>query len=170
MAYRYSSHDEIDFERLPSGIFFNIQQFQQANTFAHTTGTDQGEISLFPRLREAGDVLSQDSRLIRCLPLLSVSIDIDVNSTISRTTLTQTFSNISNICIKEANYTFPLYDGAAVVSFRCFVGDDRVLEGQVKPKAEAKAKYVKAVADQRVAALLEEHTPEVFDSLGQHSS
>lgn len=164
MAYRYSSHDEIDFERLPSGIFFDAQQFQQADTFAHTTGTDQGEISLLPRFREGKDASSQDSRLIRCLPLLSISIDVDVNSTISRTTLTQTFSNISNICIKEANYTFPLYDGAVAVSFRCFVGDDRVLEGQVKPKAEAKAEYIKAVADQRVAALLEEHTPEVFET------
>lgn len=164
MAYRYGSHEEIDFERLPSGIFFNTQQFQQAGTFAHTTSTDQGEISLFPRFCEVEDASSQDSRLIRCLPLLSVAIDVDVNSTISRTTLTQTFSNISNICIKEANYTFPLYDGAAVVSFRCFVGDDRVLEGQAKPKVEAKAEYIKAVADRRVAALLEEHTPEVFET------
>ena len=164
MAYRYGSHEEIDFERLPSGIFFSTQQFQQAGTFAHTTSTDQGEISLFRQFREVEDVSSQDSKLIRCLPLLSVSIDVDVNSTISRTTLTQTFSNISNICIKEATYTFPLYDGAAVVSFRCFVGDDRVLEGQVKPKVEAKAEYIKAVADQRVAALLEEHTPEVFET------
>ena len=164
MAYRYGSHEEIDFERLPSGIFFNTQQFQQAGTFAHTTSTDQGEISLFPQFREVEDASSQDSRLICCLPLLSVSIDVDVNSTISRTTLTQTFSNISNIRVKEANYTFPLYDGAAVVSFRCFVGDDRVLEGQVKPKVEAKAKYIKAVADQRIAALLEEHTPEVFET------
>lgn len=164
MAYRYGSHEEIDFERLPSGIFFNTKQFQQAGAFAHTTSTDQGKISLFPRFREVEDASSQDSRLICCLPLLSVSIDVDVNSTISRTTLTQTFSNISNICIKEANYTFPLYDGAAVVSFRCFVGDDRVLEGQVKPKVEAKAEYIKAVADQRVAALLEEHTPEVFET------
>lgn len=161
MAYRYTSHDEIDFERFPSGIFFNAQQFQQADTFAHTTDTNQGETSLFPRFREAENA---SSRLIRCLPLLSISVDVDVNSTISRTTLTQIFSNISNVCIKEANYTFPLYDGAAVVSFRCFVGDDKVLEGRVKPKAEANAEYIKAVADQRVAALLEEHTPEVFET------
>jgi hypothetical protein len=66
-------------------------------------------------------------------------------------------------CIETAKYCFPLYDGSAVVSFRFLIGDDRVIVGRVKPRAEAKAEFQKAVSEYRVAALLEEHTPEVFE-------
>jgi hypothetical protein len=40
-----------------------------------------------------------------------------------------------------------------------------MLEGIVKPKAVARAEYQEAISRQRVAALLEEHTPEIFDTV-----
>ena len=100
----------------------------------------------------------------RCLPLLDVSVAVQIQSTVARSTLSQRFHNPSGRAIEEAIYSFPLYDGAAVISFRCHLGEDRVLEGRVKPKAEAKAVYQKALAEQQSAALLHEHTPEVFEA------
>jgi hypothetical protein len=60
--------------------------------------------------------------------------------------------------------TFPLYDGAVVTSFRCTVGDFRVLDGHVKPKEEARQEFKKAVEKREAAALLE-HTPKVFETV-----
>lgn len=83
----------------------------------------------------------------------------------SRTLLAQTFVNSSTVAIQEANYCFPLYDGSVIISFRCWLDGKHLLEGKVKPKAAAKAEYIDAVARQRVAALLEEHTPEIFETV-----
>lgn len=66
--------------------------------------------------------------------------------------------------IREANYTFPLYDDVALISFQCTVGDDRLF-GKIKPKSEAKAEYREAIAEERVAALFEEDSPEIFNIL-----
>jgi Mg-chelatase subunit ChlD len=98
------------------------------------------------------------------LPLLEVSVEVDVVATIAWTKLTQTFKNQATHPIKEATYCFPLYDKSTVTAFTCTIGSDKVLKGVVKPKPQAKAEFKEAVARQQVAALLEEHTPEVFET------
>lgn len=99
-----------------------------------------------------------------CLPLVSVSIDMQVDCNIAKTKLVQTFTNHGGISIPEAWYSFPLYDGATVTAFRCEVGEDKVLEGKVKPKGEAKDEFRRAVKKQEAAALIEELTPDVFQT------
>jgi Vault protein inter-alpha-trypsin domain/von Willebrand factor type A domain len=98
------------------------------------------------------------------LPLLEVSVEVEVTGTIAWTKLTQTFTNRATFPLKETTYCFPLYDKSTVTSFTCSIGTDQVLNGVIKPKSEAKAEFTAAVARQRVAALLEEHTPEVFET------
>ena len=66
-------------------------------------------------------------------PQVSVKAHATILSSISRTTLTQTYTNSSASPIKEVSYTFPLYDGVSVVGFTCHVGD-RVLHSEVKTK------------------------------------
>jgi hypothetical protein len=100
----------------------------------------------------------------RYLPLLEVSIDVAVISTTSRTFLTQKFWNPSNVPIDKATYCFPLYNGSIVVAFRCWIGDNKLLKGIVKPKELAEAEFQEAVSRQRAAVLLEELTPEVFET------
>ena len=110
---------------------------------------------------------SEDDADRRYLPLLEVSVDVKVIATASQTQLKQTFTNISNTEIKRPTHCFPLYDGSVVTGFRCRIGNDRFLEGKVKPKDAAKAEFLDAISRQRTAALLEELTPEVFEtSLG----
>src|SRR2546423_1943513 len=75
------------------------------------------------------------------LPLLNVSVEVNVESFIAHTTLVQRFNNPSDETITQARYTFHLYDGAVVTSFRCSIGNERVLQGKVEPKKEARRKY-----------------------------
>jgi hypothetical protein len=89
------------------------------------------------------------------LPLLDVSADVNVVATTSRTVLTQVFLNNSKKSISEATYSFPLYDGSTVVSFRCRIGNN-VIEGVVKAKDEARAEYKSAICNKKVATLLEQ--------------
>ncbi|KAI1069297.1 hypothetical protein LB507_008586 [Fusarium sp. FIESC RH6] len=103
-----------------------------------------------------------------CLPVLKVSLTATVEGTLAHMTLLQSFHNPSNMTIKEARHIFPLYDGSAVIAFECTIGDERRLRGVVKPKEQARKEYKQAVHEQaKAAALLEEHTPEIFEtSLG----
>jgi hypothetical protein len=101
------------------------------------------------------------------LPQVSLSTVSKVHDTASRTRLTQTFVNPSSTSpIAKAKYTFPLYESCAVTSFRCHIGE-RVIEGVVKEKEEAKVGYQEAVQRGETAGLLEQSTPDVFStSLG----
>ena len=161
-----SYREELNFERLHSGIFFNELRAASVDRPEPTENLGPGNFAPFPVFRAsyAPAPTTKEPEALRCLPLLEVSVDVSVTSTVARSSLTQTFSNPSDIAIKEASYTFPLYDGAAVTAFRCCIGKEKALEGRIKPKEEAKAEFNKAVVDQQVAALFEEHTPEVFET------
>lgn len=100
-----------------------------------------------------------------CLPLLKIRVEVTIDDFIASTTLTQHFINRSETVIPQAHYTFPLYDGAVVTAFKCSVGDDKVLIGKVKPKDEARATFKAAVEEKFAAALLEEQTPEIFETV-----
>ncbi|CVK87263.1 related to Vault poly [Fusarium proliferatum] len=108
------------------------------------------------------------SEMTLCLPMLSVSLTATVDGTVSHTELVQKFHNPSDIIIESAKHVFPLYDGAVITSFECTIGDERRIRGVVKPKVQARKEFEEAVRDKVAApALLEEHTPEIFEtSLG----
>jgi Mg-chelatase subunit ChlD len=174
--------DSMEYERLPSGIFFDLrQQDIHVEPAIHSLSrrdprSDPFVPNLLPSVESersglqehrefrlaSASIAKDDDR--RYLPLLEVSVDVNVVATISRTRLTQTFSNHSNIAIKEATYCFPLYDGSAVIAFLCWIGNNKRLEGKVKPKEAAKAEFLEAVNRQHAAVLLEEITPEVFET------
>lgn len=163
--------------RLPSGIYFSLISQPVINEGNHTPeypafpvagqpqihATDQhNNLSLVEPSPHSPEPQIPQAEL--CLPLLSVSIDMRVDCNIAKTRLKQTYTNHGASSIPEAWYSFPLYDGAAVTSFRCEVGEDKVLVGKVKPKDEAKREYKRAIKKQEAAALVEEMTPEVFQT------
>ncbi|KAF2143152.1 uncharacterized protein K452DRAFT_268492, partial [Aplosporella prunicola CBS 121167] len=98
------------------------------------------------------------------LPTLQISANVHVKALVAETVVTQSFQNHENHPIKHARYVFPLYDGSVVNAFKCFVGRERVLEGVVEPKEEAEKLFKRAIKRQQVAAMLEEHTPEIFET------
>jgi hypothetical protein len=77
------------------------------------------------------------------------------------TELTQTFHNSNEAQIKDAQYTFPLYDGVAVNKFTITFGD-QVLHGIVKHKADAKQIFQAAVDRNETAGLLESLPAGIF--------
>ena len=98
------------------------------------------------------------------MPLLSVSADVDVHGRLCTTKITQQFSNTSSSSAENAKYIFPVYDGSVVTSFRCWVGNDKLLEGTVKAKEAARTDFQHAISQHKVAVLVEELAPEVFET------
>lgn len=163
MSY-YSRFETPTVNRLASGLFFRVERNEQ---LVRPSPTRSREVAL--------QEMKYDEFVVpeyRCtkegndlyLPLLEVSVEVEVVGTIAWTKLTQTFTNRATFPLKETTYCFPLYDKSTVTSFICSIGSEKVLKGIVKPKGQAKAEFKEAVARQRVAALLEEHTPEVFET------
>jgi Ca-activated chloride channel family protein len=94
------------------------------------------------------------------LPLRAVDVDATLTGLMARVALTQTFGNRFDEPL-EASYVFPLPDRAAVTEFRMEVGE-RVVEGVLKERGQARADYDTALAEGRRASIAEEERPGVF--------
>jgi Ca-activated chloride channel family protein len=94
------------------------------------------------------------------LPLLGIDVDATLTGLVARVALTQTFGNRFDQPL-EATYIFPLPDRAAVTEFRMEVGE-RVVEGVLKERGQARAEYDTAVREGRRASIAEEERPGVF--------
>ncbi|KAI9037340.1 VIT and vWA domain-containing protein [Aspergillus affinis] len=109
---------------------------------------------------EQGKRPSQSSHF----PLLSVSIHVNIESNISASTITQKYTNQSSSPAEHTKYLFPIYDGSAVTSFKCWIGKDKLLEGAVKAKQQARKEFAEAISKHKAAVLVEELTPEIFEA------
>ncbi|KAG9663448.1 hypothetical protein KCU64_g1315, partial [Aureobasidium melanogenum] len=77
------------------------------------------------------------------------------------TKLSQTFHNPSRVRLPETRYTFPLYDGIAVSSFTCTIGE-KVIKGHVEQKEQARKTFDAAVSRGETSGLLESLPTGVF--------
>jgi len=109
-----------------------------------------------------GSLLIKDehSGLYKQIPLLGTDVDINVSGMIARSHIKQKFKNISDQWI-EAIYVFPLPDTAAVDHMRLLVGE-RIIEGVIKERLEAKKIYNTAKKQGKKAALIEQERPNLF--------
>ncbi|KFZ20682.1 hypothetical protein V501_00001 [Pseudogymnoascus sp. VKM F-4519 (FW-2642)] len=166
---RYEQYNA-EVNRLPSGLFFTAARVEHMELPAKRShdSIKQKKVINHEKINYDDYVVPKyNSRKIGkeiYLPMLEVSVEVEVVATIAWSKLTQTFTNRSKQPIKEATYCMPLYDKSTVTSFVCTIGSDKILKGTVKPKEQAKAEFKKAVAKEQVAALLEEHTAEVFET------
>jgi len=94
------------------------------------------------------------------LPLDSVDVAAHLSGLIAGVEVTQGFRNPFDVTL-EATYVFPLPDRAAVTAFR-MEADDRVIEGVLKERGQARADYDQALREGRRAAIAEEDRPDVF--------
>ncbi|KAG9658613.1 hypothetical protein KCU98_g5880, partial [Aureobasidium melanogenum] len=92
-------------------------------------------------------------------------VHLDSHTTITplyfTTKLSQTFHNPSGVQLPETRYTFPLYDGVAVSSFTCTIGE-KVIKGHVEQKEQARKTFDAAVSRGETAGLLESLPTGVF--------
>lgn len=105
-------------------------------------------------------------------PLLATDAKIEVTGPMARARVTQRFINPGDGWV-EGKYVFPLPEDAAVDTMKMIIGD-RVIEGQIKEKEEARRIYEKAKAEGKKAGLLEQQRPNVFTNavanIGPHES
>ncbi|MFI6923665.1 VIT domain-containing protein [Nonomuraea spiralis] len=94
------------------------------------------------------------------LPLESVDVHADISGLVAGVEVEQGFRNPFDVTL-EATYVFPLPERAAVTGFR-MEADDRVVEGVLKERAQARADYDQALREGRRAAIAEEDRPDVF--------
>jgi len=93
-------------------------------------------------------------------PVLGATVEVRVTGIVARAKVTQVFTNPTEKWV-EGIYVFPLPEGAAVDTLRLVVGD-RVIEGIVQEKAEARQTYEAAKQQGIKASLVEQHRPDVF--------
>ena len=93
-------------------------------------------------------------------PTLDTHVDLRVTGMVARATVRQAFTNPA-AAWAEGVYVFPLPEDAAVDHLRMRVGD-RVIEGQVRERAAAKAEYEQAKQQGRRTSLVEQERPNVF--------
>ncbi|MBS0171899.1 MAG: marine proteobacterial sortase target protein [Nitrospira sp.] len=96
-------------------------------------------------------------------PILHTDVQIAVTGTIVRATVRQEFTNPSTRKGDwlEGIYVFPLPETAAVDHLRMKVGE-RVIEGQIKERGEAKRSYEQAKQEGKRTSLVEQERPNIF--------
>jgi len=92
--------------------------------------------------------------------LLDTAISGQVNGMLANIAVKQTFKNNSDNWM-NGRYVFPLPDGAAVDSLKIRIGE-RVIDGVIKEKEEAKRTFEKAKRAGKKAGLLQQHRPNLF--------
>ena len=93
---------------------------------------------------------------------LDTEINAEIMGLVARIDVTQWFENTGNDWA-EAVYRFPLPEGAAVDRLRVEAGG-RILEGEIREREEAKKEYSKALAEGKVASLVEQQRANQFQT------
>ena len=93
-------------------------------------------------------------------PLKHTDVKASISGFIARVDVVQEFENPAKDKI-EAVYTFPLPPGAAVDSMTITAGD-RVIQGKIKRREEARQIYERAKRQGRLAGLLDQERPNIF--------
>jgi Ca-activated chloride channel homolog len=107
----------------------------------------------------AGDLIPQGDFREPC-PLKHTDVKAEISGFLSRVTVTQEFENPYPQKI-EAVYTFPLPASSAVDAMTITIGD-RIINGKIKRKEEARAIYNAARDAGYSAALLDQERPNIF--------
>ena len=99
----------------------------------------------------------------RPAPILKTDVQIAVTGIIARATVRQEFTNPSQQKGDwlEGIYVFPLPETAAVDHLRMKVGE-RIIEGQIKERGEAKKVYEQAKQEGKRTSLVEQERPNIF--------
>ena len=96
-------------------------------------------------------------------PVLKTDVHIAITGTIARATVRQEFTNPSRKKGDwlEGVYVFPLPETAAVDHLRMKIGE-RIIEGRIKERAEAKTVYDQAKREGKRTGLVEQERPNLF--------
>ena len=105
-------------------------------------------------------VATPDPDFVFLAPTVATDVEIEVHGLIVRTLVTMTFENPGDYWT-EAVYVYPLPEDAAVDRLRMTVGD-RVVDGRIDTRDEAREAYEAALAGGRQASLVEQERANIF--------
>jgi Ca-activated chloride channel family protein len=127
-------------------------------------------ISILPPLSSYGEekekILSpyffvqSDDASLDPFPLLETRAEVNIAGVIAEIELTQAYKNEGKRTI-EAIYVFPLGTKSAIHAVRMRIGT-RIIEAKIEERAMAKLIYERAKQEGKVASLLEQQRPNVF--------
>jgi len=136
-------------------LLWQLPQAWGVDATSDMTPMEQGQVqrgSLLLYLASGG--VSLDA------PLLKTDVKMDVSGMLARVSVHQRFQNIGSEWA-EGVYVFPLPEDAAVDRMRLRIGE-RIIEGEIKEKAEARRTYEKAKREGKKASLLRQERPNIF--------
>lgn len=107
-----------------------------------------------------GSLLLQTEQGAVPAPALHTDVQMQVSGLLARVKLRQRFRNPGSDWA-EAVYVFPLPEQAAVDHLRMQIGE-RIIEGQIQEKAQAKKTFAQARQDGKRASLVEQERPNIF--------
>ena len=93
-------------------------------------------------------------------PQMKTDVKITVSGLIAKARVLQHFENKEDNWV-EGIYAFPLPEDAAVTHLRMHIGE-RIIEGRIQEKKQAKKTYEKAKKEGKKASLLEQQRPNIF--------
>ncbi|UCX05064.1 marine proteobacterial sortase target protein [Shewanella glacialimarina] len=91
---------------------------------------------------------------------LDTQVEMTVSGLVNRVTVKQIFNNVEDSWI-HAKYIFPLPENSAVDGMNLLIGD-RVIEGVIKPKQQAKQQFEQAKQQGKQASLVSQQRTNVF--------
>ncbi|MCP4338413.1 MAG: marine proteobacterial sortase target protein [Desulfobulbaceae bacterium] len=125
------------------------------------TATAAEESGVRPENVRRGELLvAKESGQLQPAPLMSQQVSISISGITARVKVEQHFVNNAESWI-EAVYVFPLPDESSVDHLRLRVGE-RLLEGQIMEKEEARKTHEKAKEEGRKSSLLVQNRPNIF--------
>ncbi len=136
-------------------LFLHVPQAQGSETTPGMAPMDIDRVqrgSLLLQLASGG--VSVDA------PMLKTDVKMNISGMLARVSVHQRFKNIGSEWA-EGIYVFPLPEDAAVDRMRLRIGA-RVIEGEIKEKAEAKRIYEQAKREGKKASLLRQERPNIF--------
>jgi Ca-activated chloride channel homolog len=138
--------------RLLCFLFFALLAIFAPSAFAQTPGAqDVGA----PTLRWHGN-----DGVVREAVALDLDVAYAVSGLVAEATVRQTFRNDSAQFV-EGQYLLPLPEGAAVHTLRMRIGE-RVIEGEIREREQARAEYQAAAAAGQRTSLVEQHQANIF--------
>lgn len=116
--------------------------------------------TLSPADMQAGSLLMRMSEGYVTAALLNTDVNINVNGLVARVSVMQEFKNEGAEWV-EGIYVFPLPDAAAVDQMRLYIGD-RLIEGEIREKQQARKEYEQAKLAGKKTSLVEQQRANLF--------
>ncbi|OMH33917.1 marine proteobacterial sortase target protein [Motiliproteus sp. MSK22-1] len=113
------------------------------------------------QISDLGELMLQgQDNSIQSALLQQTRVHFSISGMLVRSSVSQSFRNDSNAWV-EGIYSFPLPEKAAVDHLRMKVGE-RIIEGQIKERNQARKTYDKAKQRGQRASLIEQQRPNIF--------